>query len=320
MTSHPAGLATNGAGYSGRESPTGGVGVDDHVERPSWLPEGAAPAVTEEAAAASGQADAADEKDSFNGMNGAGEQAAAPDPDPPAAVTGTLNGGQESSSLDVDPISYSQDDSYGYEPAGVYDYQSNTPAFTPDYPAAQSGYNDGVSSSAGGESTVPPYPAELPPQQAAAVTKPSLAAAATKALPKPKLKPRPPRTPATQARRANLVIARLEPWSVMKFSFLMSLVAWVVLFVAVALLYYALSGLGVFADLQRTLSSVTSSQNSAGVNLAAWTSASRVLGYTMLAGAVDIILITVLSTIGAMIYNLVTHLGGGIEVTLKETD
>jgi hypothetical protein len=106
----------------------------------------------------------------------------------------------------------------------------------------------------------------------------------------------------------------------MKFSFLMSLVAWVVLFVAVTLLYYALSGLGVFASLQRTLASVTSSQDSAGVNLAAWTSASRVLGYTMLAGAVDIILITVLSTVGAMIYNLVTHLGGGIEVTLKETD
>jgi Pyruvate kinase len=131
---------------------------------------------------------------------------------------------------------------------------------------------------------------------------------------------KPARSAIGQARRANLVIARLEPWSVMKFSFLMSLVAWVVLFVAVALLYYALSGLGVFAAIQRTLSSVTSSQSSAGVNLAAWTSASRVLGYTMLAGAVDIVLITVLSTIGAMIYNLVTHLGGGIEVTLKETD
>ena len=28
----------------------------------------------------------------------------------------------------------------------------------------------------------------------------------------------------------------------------------------------------------------------------------------------------VAATIGAMVYNLVTHLGGGIEVTLKETD
>ena len=122
------------------------------------------------------------------------------------------------------------------------------------------------------------------------------------------------------ARRADLVISRLEPWSVMKFSFLMSLVAWVVLFVAVAFLYFVLSSLGVFTSLQHTLSSVTSSSGSSGTNLGHWFSASRVLGYTMLLGAVNIVLITALSTVGAMIYNLVTHLGGGIEVTLRETD
>ena len=78
----------------------------------------------------------------------------------------------------------------------------------------------------------------------------------------------------------------------MKFSFLISLVLWIVLFVAVALLYYALSSLGVFDALQRTLASVTSSQTSAGVDLTKWTSATRVLGYTMLLGAVDVVLIT----------------------------
>jgi hypothetical protein len=123
-----------------------------------------------------------------------------------------------------------------------------------------------------------------------------------------------------QARRAELVVARLEPWSVMKFSFLMSLVAWVVLFVAVAFLFFVLSSLGVFTSIQHTLSSVTSSSGSSGTNLGRYFSASRVLGYTMLLGAVNIVLITALSTIGAMIYNLVTHLGGGIEVTLRETD
>ena len=124
----------------------------------------------------------------------------------------------------------------------------------------------------------------------------------------------------TQARRANLIVARLEPWSVMKFSFLISLVAWIVLFVAVALLYYALSSLGVFASLQKTLASVTSSQGSAGVDLSKWTSGTRILGYTMLIGAIDVVLITALSTLGAVVYNLVTHLGGGIEITLKETE
>ena len=125
---------------------------------------------------------------------------------------------------------------------------------------------------------------------------------------------------ASSARRANLIVARLEPWSVMKFSFLISLVAWIVLFVAVALLYYALSSLGVFASLQKTLASVTSSQGSAGVDLSKWTSGTRVMGYTMLLGAIDVVLITALSTLGAVVYNLVTHLGGGIEITLKETE
>jgi len=299
--------------------------VDHPVEPPSWRPKGAASAVTEEPAAAQGQADASGEE-SRNGvhdLNGAGSDTQ-PQPEleaePAAPDPVTLNGGQESLDPDEDPISYSQDGSFSYGPPAP-----DNSAYTADYPA-QSGYNDGVSQSGyseglsppvGGDSSVPPYPAELPSEQPApAASKPGVVAAATRALPKPRLKT----SQKTQARRANLVIARLEPWSVMKFSFLMSLVAWVVLFVAVALLYYALSGLGVFAAIQRTLSSVTSSQSSAGVSLASWTSPSRVLGYTMLIGAVDIILITVLSTLGAVIYNLVTHLGGGIEVTLKETD
>ena len=343
----------------------------DHHEPPSSLPEGATVAITEEATAASGQAEAdtASEQVSLNGTHDDTERQLTHDPAPLPSEVGALNGSQESAVADpdtdsgaevgadsvadegsdalaepeaeadpeagaedseagADPISYSQDGAFSYEQAGSDDYQQE-PSYTTDYPAAQSGYNDGMNQSmhndglsppVGGESQVPPYPAELRHGEPATVTtQPELAAVATAATAQAP-KARPKISKASQGRRANLVIARLEPWSVMKLSFLMSLVAWVVLFVAVALLYYALSGLGVFASIQRTLSSVTSSQNSAGVNLAAWTSASRVLGYTMLAGAVDIVLITVLSTVGAMIYNLVTHLGGGIEVTLKETD
>jgi hypothetical protein len=184
---------------------------------------------------------------------------------------------------------------------------------------------------------VPPYPAQLsePASSAgpdetsgrtttfSAIPRSRYLAGAAAALPgKAKVKSAKPAKPASQAagRRADLVVARLEPWSVMKFSFLMSLVAWVVLFVAVAFLYFTLSSLGVFTSIEHTLTSVTSSNNSSGMNLGHWFSASRILGYTMLLGAVNIILITALCTVGSMIYNLVTHLGGGIEVTLRETD
>jgi hypothetical protein len=129
-------------------------------------------------------------------------------------------------------------------------------------------------------------------------------------------------SPATApTRRAQLVLSRIEPWSVMKFSFMISLVGWVILFVAVAALYYVLSNLGVFHSIQSTITDVTSSKGSAGSDSGGqWFSASRILGYTMLIGAVNVVLITALATVGAVIYNLVTHLAGGIEVTLKETD
>ncbi len=122
------------------------------------------------------------------------------------------------------------------------------------------------------------------------------------------------------ARQAHLTIARVEPWSVMKFSFVVSLVAFVILFVAVIVLYGVLSGLGVFDSLQRVVQSVTSSQTSAGVNAKAWFSASRVLGYTALLGSLNIVLITAMSTIGSVVYNLTSRLVGGVEVTLRETE
>lgn len=299
-------------------------GVDHHVE-PSRLPEGAAPAANDEVTVASGQAGDAGERDSHNGTHDAGQPAPgpvleAPDPGPQAAAVGTGNGGRESVAADPDLLTYGQTGSYVYEQAPAFDYRQDA-SFTPVH-AAEYGYNAemsqpdaGMGQTATGDTPTPPYPAELPAQQVAPADSSERAGAGSRASRKSRSKGE-----AVQARRANLVIARFEPWSVMKFSFLMSLVAWLVLFVAVALLYYALSGLGVFGAIQRTLQSVTSSQQSSGVNLAAWTSAPRVLGYTMLLGAVNIVLITVLTTVGAMIYNLVTHLGGGIEVTLKETD
>src|SRR5205085_11840165 len=106
----------------------------------------------------------------------------------------------------------------------------------------------------------------------------------------------------------------------MKFSFVVSLVAFVFLFVAVSVLYGALAGLGVFDSLQRVVHDVPSSQGSAGVNAKAWFSASRVLGYTALLGSLNIVLITAMSTIGAVVYNLTSRLVGGVEVTLKETE
>jgi cell division protein FtsL len=121
-------------------------------------------------------------------------------------------------------------------------------------------------------------------------------------------------------RQAMLTLSRVEPWSVMKFSFVASVVAFIILFVAVAVLYMVLSALGVFDSLQHTVSSITSSQSDSGTNISHWFSASLILGYTAMLGALNIVLITAMSTVGSVIYNLIAKTIGGIEVTLRETD
>lgn len=128
-----------------------------------------------------------------------------------------------------------------------------------------------------------------------------------------------PKTP----RKAHLRLSRVEPWSVMKFSFMMSLVCFVILFVAVLLLYGILAGLGVFDALSATVVELTNDQGSGGkgtLNPAGWFSAVRVLGSTALIGALNVLLITALSTVGAVIYNSVADIVGGVEVTLTEAE
>jgi hypothetical protein len=137
--------------------------------------------------------------------------------------------------------------------------------------------------------------------------------------PAPQLAPQSRPEPAP-ARDAQLVLSRVEPWSVMKFSFIVSLVAFVVLFIAVAVLYYAFSALGVFHSIEETVGLVTSSRGNPGTNAASWFSSGTVLSYTLIAGTVDVVLITALSTVGAVVYNAIAHLTGGIEITLAEAD
>jgi len=124
-------------------------------------------------------------------------------------------------------------------------------------------------------------------------------------------------------RKAHLVLRRIEPWSAMKFSFVVSLVCFVVLFVAVAVLYGVLSALGVFdsiVELVNQLGKGEQGQSSIPIDIASWFEPVRILGYTALIGAVNVVLITALSTLGAVIYNISSDLVGGVEVTFSEAE
>jgi hypothetical protein len=121
---------------------------------------------------------------------------------------------------------------------------------------------------------------------------------------------RPPRIP----RRTSLQLQRLEPWSVLKLSLVLSIAGFLAWMVAVGVLYGVLDGMGVWDQLNGTISDL---DRDVGTELI---SAGRVFGVAFVVGLVNIVLMTALATVGSLIYNIAADLVGGVEVTLSEPD
>jgi hypothetical protein len=116
--------------------------------------------------------------------------------------------------------------------------------------------------------------------------------------------------------RASMQIRRVDPWSTLKVSVVLSVALFFVWMIAVAFLYLVLGGMGVWSKLNSNVGDLLN--NSGGG--AELVSSGTIFGGATLIGLVNIVLLTASATIGAFIYNLTTDLIGGVEVTLADRD
>ena len=84
--------------------------------------------------------------------------------------------------------------------------------------------------------------------------------------------------------------------------------------VAIGVLYGVLDGVGVFDKINGLYDQLAGSSGQQIVT------PGLVLGIAALVGAVNIVLMTALATVGSFIYNICADLVGGIEVTLAERE
>jgi hypothetical protein len=158
--------------------------------------------------------------------------------------------------------------------------------------------------------TVPPATAGAPYVGAPAIATPGGGAAARTQS------GRIPTVGGAGPRRVRLAISRVDPWSVMKLSFLLAFAAGLMLVVAVSVLWVTLNEMNLFTNIDSLIRQIVGQESP--IDILQYVDFSKVLSVTTLVAIVDVFLLTALGTIGAFLYNVVAALVGGVHVTMTD--
>jgi hypothetical protein len=148
----------------------------------------------------------------------------------------------------------------------------------------------------------------------------------TNAAPKrPAPKPAPKTAPAlvkpapkAKARRARLLVSKVEPWSVLKMAFLLSVALGIVTVVASIVLWTVLDTIGLFDTVNSFINDIQGKEGGTPIDLLTIVSLGQVASFSTIVAVVNVLLLTTLSVLSAFLYNISATLVGGIGVTLTD--
>jgi len=123
--------------------------------------------------------------------------------------------------------------------------------------------------------------------------------------------------PVVGPRKARLYVTRIDPWSVAKIAFMLAVALGIVLVVALAVLWWILGYTGVFETLARNVNDVVGNATT-NFDLLSLLDFNRVMGVAIVLASVEVVLVTAVVTLFAILYNLTVPLTGGVEVVLTD--
>jgi hypothetical protein len=167
-----------------------------------------------------------------------------------------------------------------------------------------------------------PFPLPAPVQalkDSTTGSTPAVAAAPDLATPEAHHAAKPKVGVARRTRKARLRLSRLDPWSVMKTSFLFSIAAGIMLVVAMYSIWAVLNTSHLFDSINEIVRSVVSTPgDTTPFSIQEYVNTQKVMGVTALIACVDVVIFTALATLGSFLYNLAATMLGGLEITLAE--
>lgn len=116
-------------------------------------------------------------------------------------------------------------------------------------------------------------------------------------------------TRTAAAKQVRLRLVYIDFWSVLKLAFLFALILGVVNIVASFLIWSLLNQTGVFNSVNTLLQEIAGKDN---FNLFDFASLGQVMGFAVVVSILNVIVITALSAIGAVLFNLATRVTGGV--------
>ncbi|WP_083318866.1 DUF3566 domain-containing protein [Brevibacterium sp. HMSC07C04] len=117
-------------------------------------------------------------------------------------------------------------------------------------------------------------------------------------------------------RTVRLAVAKVDPWSVMKMTFMLALALGIATIVVLFVLWLVLHVTGTFGNLQSALSEFAGDEGAD--QLLEVFGLGRILSFGVIIAVVNVILMTALSTLTSIIYNIGSSLVGGFHLTLTD--
>lgn len=122
--------------------------------------------------------------------------------------------------------------------------------------------------------------------------------------------------PSAVPRKVRLTVARVDPWSVLKLSFLLSVAMGIGMVTAAVILWEVINSMGVLDQLNKMLQDIAGS--GASFDLYSYVGLGRIVSLSTFVGVINIIIVMALCTLGAFLYNIAATLVGGLHVTLSD--